>query len=96
MCDPVTALAIVGGVSAGASVVQGEQARKAQSRAARQARTEADRAFNRDNPKRPNAAGMMDEAQQAALSGNAGTMLTGPQGVNPASLTLGRNTLLGG
>lgn len=30
-----------------------------------------------------------------AMSGNSGTFLTGPSGVDPSTLTLGKNTLLG-
>lgn len=30
-----------------------------------------------------------------AMSGNSGTFLTGPSGVDPSTLNLGRNTLLG-
>jgi len=33
--------------------------------------------------------------QAAARSSQSGTMLTGPQGVDQNSLTLGKNTLLG-
>ena len=31
----------------------------------------------------------------SSMSGNAGTFLTGPGGINPGSLNLGRNKLLG-
>lgn len=55
----------------------------------------ADENMNRATQKRPNTAGILASAQQAGKSGASGTMLTGPQGVDPAALTLGRNTLLG-
>jgi hypothetical protein len=32
----------------------------------------------------------------AGKAGQSGTMLTGPQGVDPTQLTLGKQTLLGG
>ena len=38
----------------------------------------------------------MDYAGADALGGAAGTMLTGPSGVDPSALTLGRSSLLGG
>lgn len=58
--------------------------------AAKQAEDEAkaaDQAFNRTNQKKPAAAN--------ALPGGGSTMLTGPQGVDPNALTLGKSTLLG-
>ena len=38
----------------------------------------------------------MDYAGQDAQGGAAGTMLTGPSGVDPSALSLGRSSLLGG
>jgi hypothetical protein len=55
----------------------------------------ADENMNRATQKRPNTAGILASAQQAGKAGASGTMLTGPQGVDPAALTLGRSTLLG-
>ncbi len=43
----------------------------------------------------PDVQGIMAAAQQAA-GGPTSTMLTGPMGVNPQELSLGRSTLLGG
>lgn len=112
MCDPVTigtalgagassaaavgTLALGAGAMAGLQVYQGEKARKAQSRAADQARTEADQAYNRANPKQPDVAAMMASNKADAAKGNAGTMLTGTLGIDPAALPLGKSTLLGG
>jgi hypothetical protein len=45
--------------------------------------------------RQPNVAGIMAGAQEAA-GGPTSTMLTGPMGVNPQDLNLGRSTLLGG
>lgn len=55
----------------------------------------ADEAMNRANQKRPNTRALLDDANQKGKAGASGTMLTGPQGVDPSSLTLGRSTLLG-
>jgi hypothetical protein len=38
----------------------------------------------------------MADTQMASGSGASGTMLTGPQGIDPQQLALGKNTLLGG
>lgn len=71
---------------------------KAASQAAQVAKDQADKAdqdFNRANQKRPNAGVMQAANTQAALAGGQSTMLTGPSGVDPTALPLGRNTLLG-
>ena len=62
------------------------------------AKKEADRAdveMNRANRKKADVAAVQSKEDQSALSGPAGTMLTGNQGVNPDDLKLGGNTLLG-
>ncbi len=57
--------------------------------------------FNKRNARAPDAANMIAQAQQAAktagggMGGAGSTMLTGPSGVDPAALSIGRNTLLG-
>jgi len=38
----------------------------------------------------------MADAEMGAAGGQSGTMLTGPQGIDPQQLALGKNTLLGG
>lgn len=46
--------------------------------------------------KNPSWLGMRRQnAQQAANQGPASTLLTGPRGIDPNTLTLGRTTLLG-
>lgn len=55
----------------------------------------ADENMNRSMQKRPDTRRIQDQAEQAGKAGASGTMLTGPQGVDMASLQLGRNTLLG-
>lgn len=89
--------------SAVATVYSANQQAKAQEKAAAQAdaaakkqATQAEEQMNRANAKRPDTAAMASANQQASLAGNAGTMLTGPAGVDPAALQLGKNTLLGG
>ena len=52
--------------------------------------------YNRANQKRPNANAILAAAQQAARGGMGSTLLTGPQGVNPGEMSLGKSTLLGG
>ena len=56
----------------------------------------ADQATNRANGKVPDIASMLSENVLNAKGGQSGTMLTGPQGVDPNSLLLGKKTLLGG
>jgi len=52
--------------------------------------------MNRANRKRADVSAIQSKEEQAALTGPAGTMLTGVQGVDPNQLNLGGNTLLGG
>lgn len=96
MCDPVTIGLGISAIAAGASIHQGEQARKASNTAADQAKNQADQAYNKANQKKPNAAAMLYDNQQASLNGVGGTTLTGPQGAAPAPGMLGKQTLLGG
>lgn len=101
--DPVTATigaALIGGAF---SAVQGQrqanQAKKADKRAADQAdrlyRSEQER-NNRQQARDPSL-GAIDAENTALVSdGQSSTMLTGPTGIDPNSLLLGKNTLLGG
>jgi type II secretory pathway pseudopilin PulG len=95
-------MAVASAVGALTSIVTGQQQKKAAEAAARQAQENAARQektaqeqFNRANQKRPDTVSLLDAAQQASRAGPSGTMLTGPQGVTPDMLTLGKNTLLG-
>ena len=63
---------------------------------AEQAERKQEEQLNKENRKTADVSAIQSKAEQAALSGPAGTMLTGNQGVNPDDLTLGGNTLLGG
>ena len=76
----------------------GEQ-KKAQDAAAAQARSQQRRsqqAMASANRAEPDVAGIMGRAAAESAGGPASTMLTGPMGVNPQDLQLGRSSLLGG
>lgn len=100
--DPVTATigaAVLGAVVSG---IQGQKqasaAKKAANAQSEQAKATADAAeqdMNRRNARGPNTEAMLAENELAAQSGDTGTMLTGPTGVDPSKLTLGKNTLIG-
>ncbi len=94
---------VVAGAGLGYSIHSGEQAKNRQQIAQRQGKkraeeqeSQADQAFNKANRRKPNFVDMLRANQQAAGTGGSGTRLTGLAGVNPASLNLGRSTLLGG
>lgn len=105
MCLPALPLAILGAsaLGAGASVISSANKAKATNAATasneRQAAAEAQRSeqqFNKANQKTPDIAAMMSKNQDAMKSGMGATFLTGPQGVSPSSIGLGKTTLLGG
>ncbi len=95
--------------SVGYQIYSGEKNRRQQERAIEaqkqankdantRAKEQADRMdveVNRANRKRADVAAIQSKEEQSAMTGPAGTMLTGSQGVNPDNLTLGGNTLLG-
>jgi Flp pilus assembly protein TadB len=72
-------------------VVQQQQVQMAE-----QQQATAQQNINRANQKRPDTQAVLADTQAAAGGGAAGTMLTGPQGIDPQQLALGKNTLLGG
>ena len=100
---------VLGGLALGYNIYSGEKQREQQKKqlklqeqanadAKQQAKEAADRADieqNRANRKKADVAAIQSKEDQSALSGPAGTMLTGNQGVNPDDLKLGGNTLLG-
>lgn len=96
-------LAAVAVAGTGYGVYAGERADKQQKRAVQAAKKAADAdavqrdiEFNRANAKRPQGLdALLSGAARDARGAQAGTMLTGPQGVNDP-LPLGRKTLLGG
>ena len=69
---------------------QAKDAARAAEQQAKQAEKQAEMETNRANQRTANAA-----ASAMPNQGLGGTMLTGPQGVDPNALSLGRNTLLG-
>lgn len=98
-----TWMAVSAAATTAVAVYQGEKNRTAQNHALDQAKADAkarqqaaDEAQNRANAKTPDVAAMLGAAALASRSGQAGTLLTGPQGINTGSLTLGKTTLLGG
>lgn len=62
---------------------------------ATKAADQADQANNRANGKSPDIGAMLSRNTLDAKGGQSGTMLTGPQGVDPKTLLLGKSTLLG-
>lgn len=93
---------LLGGASTIKSVSDGNKAAKAQDKAAAQAASAAkatadaaDQAYNKANMKQPNMQGLYRDNEVAGKAGVSGTMLTGPQGVDPKTLLLGKATLMG-
>ena len=64
------------------------QAEQQAQQAAQQASQQADQQFNRANQRRP-------DAMPGPAGAGGSTMLTGPQGIDPGALPLGKSTLLG-
>jgi hypothetical protein len=105
-----TTAAVAAVVGATYSVYSGEEAKKQQEKALRQqesaqtqqltqAKEEAETSqqnINKANQRRPDTQAVMADASMGAAGGASGTMLTGPQGIDPQQLALGKNTLLGG
>jgi hypothetical protein len=101
------AMAATGLAGLGYSIASGEDAKRKQANAlskqeaaqqqavnaAQGQRKKSEMAINQANREQPNVAGIMESA--SSLGGAGGTMLTGPTGVNPNALALGKSTLLG-
>ncbi len=62
---------------------------------AKKTAADSERATNAASARAPDVASLLSGAEAAAKGGAGSTMLTGPQGVSPDKLTLGRSTLLG-
>lgn len=82
------------GAQSDAAKAAEKSASQAQANAEKQAKA-ADEATNRANTKRADTGAALDSATQAGKAGASGTMLTGPQGIDPTALNLSKNTLLG-
>jgi hypothetical protein len=99
----------VAGAGLGYTIASGEDAKKKQAAAlsrqesaqtqavsaAERQRQTSEMAINQANRKKPDVSSIMQAAGESASGGAAGTMLTGPTGVNPNALSLGKSTLLG-
>lgn len=101
MSFAVTA-AVTAVVATGYSIYSGERANDQQKKAQAEAKQaaekqakQADQAFNAVNKKKPDINAMLANNYQQGQGGSGSTMLTGPSGVDMASLNLGKNTLLG-
>ncbi len=70
---------------------QADEAAKQQQAQAEQQQAQAEQQFNRQNPRQASAS-MLNAGSRGGASS---TMLTGPQGVDPGALTLGKSSLLG-
>lgn len=95
MAISAAATTAVSAYSADQSRKQGNTANDAAKKNALETQKQADEANNRANAKAPDSAAAMAANVLAGKAGQSGTMLTGPQGVDPASLSLGKSTLLG-
>ena len=77
-----------------ASALSRQESAQAQAvNAAQGQRKKSEMAINQANRQTPNVQGIMESA--SAMGGASGTMLTGPTGVDPNALALGKSTLLG-
>lgn len=86
-------------VTAGSAYVANKNSKKARAQGREQAEDTAkaaSQANNKANQKRANSSAILSSNQMAGKGGQSGTMLTGPGGVDPSALQLGKTTLLGG
>nr|DAJ29582.1 MAG TPA: hypothetical protein [Caudoviricetes sp.]DAP70520.1 MAG TPA: hypothetical protein [Caudoviricetes sp.]DAS89391.1 MAG TPA: hypothetical protein [Caudoviricetes sp.] len=97
---PIATL-IVSAAGVGASIYQGNKQDAANRNSANQAKENAKKAqaqadidTNRANQKQTDAKSILSQQQQDA-AGSGSTMLTGVGGIDPNSLKLGKQTLLG-
>ena len=84
----VSAAIALGTVSVGYQIYSGEKQRQQQKKQLR--------LQEQANRKRADVSAITKKEEQAALTGPAGTLLTGVQGVDSSNLNLGGNSLLGG
>tara|TARA_B100000085_G_scaffold61663_1_gene54514 strand:+ start:379 stop:702 length:324 start_codon:yes stop_codon:yes gene_type:complete len=106
----VVSAVVLGAASVGYQIYSGEKQRQQQKKQlrlqeqanrdakqrAKEASDRADIEMNKANRKRADVSALTRKEEQAAMSGPAGTLLTGVQGVDSSQLNLGGNTLLGG
>jgi type II secretory pathway pseudopilin PulG len=72
-----------------------ERAQQQAVNAAQGQRKQSEMVVNKANRQQPDVAGIMQAASARSSDGPSGTMLTGPTGVDPNSLALGKSSLLG-
>lgn len=90
---------VIGGVAAAISAysaVNAHEAARSQANKAKDAAAAQEQQFNKLNGKTPDINAMSAQNALDAKAGPSGTLLTGPAGVDPSKLLLGRSTLLGG
>jgi len=102
----ITAVVLAGSAIAYSAYTASQNAAKSQamqSQAMQQAKVIADQQattqteqINRANAKSPDSGALLAANQQSAKGGQSGTMLTGPAGIDPNTLSLGKSSLLGG
>jgi len=81
--------------AAKANETQQQAMQQAKVIADQQATTQTEQ-INRANAKSPDTGALLSANQQSAKGGISGTMLTGPAGIDPNTLSLGKSSLLGG
>ena len=77
------------------ALVKQERAQTQAVASAETQRQQSQQLVNQANRKRPDVSSIMQAAADSSKRGAAGTMLTGPTGVDPNSLALGKSSLLG-
>lgn len=88
---PAVPLIIGAVIGAGTAAYQAKEARKAQARAMDEARREA----AKPGPQSARSAIRPGVGMPMPGAAGNGTLLTGPSGIAPSSVSLGKNTLLG-
>lgn len=90
-------------VSATSAYVSNKNANRRAEEANQQAETNAKKtadsaaqASNKANQKKPDSDALLSANLTGGQNGLASTLLTGPAGIDPNTLTLGKTTLLGG
>lgn len=104
MCDPISVISTVASlVSAGGQMMSAKKQEKRQESAAAADKAAADKAaaeqeaqLRKQKQRGPNVAAMYNSNQNAMGGGVASTNMTGPAGIDPMSLSLSKNTLIGG
>lgn len=110
MSGVITAIGVgVAAAGVGYTIAAGEDAKRKQADAlgrqqtaqkqavasAEKQRQQSEELVNRANQRSPDVSSIMQAAADSSKGGAAGTMLTGPTGVDPNSLALGKSSLLG-